>query len=138
MKYYQELQEGLYDPNIFKAFFLAGGPGSGKNICSAPSLAGYRGSMIHVSNKPDACDLYFGARIDQRRLMQIERGSLREKMYTDTRSITKIKFWVPNGRGIVIDYANQSVYAQTDPSLSLNTPSVFLSIYTSHHHTRLD
>jgi len=31
MKYYQELQEGLYDPNIFKAFFLAGGPGSGKS-----------------------------------------------------------------------------------------------------------
>ena len=23
------LEEGLYDPNIFKAFFLAGGPGSG-------------------------------------------------------------------------------------------------------------
>ena len=31
MKYYQELQEGLYDPNIFKAFFLTGGPGSGKS-----------------------------------------------------------------------------------------------------------
>jgi dephospho-CoA kinase len=31
MKYYQELQEGLYDPNIFKAIFLAGGPGSGKS-----------------------------------------------------------------------------------------------------------
>ena len=26
---FQELQEGLQDPNIFKAFFLAGGPGSG-------------------------------------------------------------------------------------------------------------
>ena len=30
MKTFQELQEGVYDPNIFKAFFLAGGPGSGK------------------------------------------------------------------------------------------------------------
>ena len=28
---FQELKEGLYDPNIFKAFFLAGGPGSGKS-----------------------------------------------------------------------------------------------------------
>ena len=27
---YKDLQEGVYDPNIFKAFFLAGGPGSGK------------------------------------------------------------------------------------------------------------
>ena len=31
MKYFYELQEGVYDPNIFKAFFLAGGPGSGKS-----------------------------------------------------------------------------------------------------------
>ena len=28
---YRDLQEGVYDPNIFKAFFLAGGPGSGKS-----------------------------------------------------------------------------------------------------------
>ena len=28
---FQELQEGVYDPNIFKAIFLAGGPGSGKS-----------------------------------------------------------------------------------------------------------
>ena len=31
MKKYHELQEGVYDPNIFKAFFLAGGLGSGKS-----------------------------------------------------------------------------------------------------------
>ena len=32
MKTFHELQEGLQDPNIFKAFFLAGGPGSGKSF----------------------------------------------------------------------------------------------------------
>ena len=31
MKTFHELQEGVYDPNIFKAIFLAGGPGSGKS-----------------------------------------------------------------------------------------------------------
>ena len=31
MKTWNELQEGVYDPNIFNAFFLAGGPGSGKS-----------------------------------------------------------------------------------------------------------
>ena len=31
MKTFTELQEGVYDPNILKAFFLAGGPGSGKS-----------------------------------------------------------------------------------------------------------
>ena len=31
MKTWNELQEGVYDPNIFKAFFHSGGPGSGKS-----------------------------------------------------------------------------------------------------------
>tara|TARA_Y100000389_G_scaffold138492_1_gene136219 strand:+ start:4412 stop:5077 length:666 start_codon:yes stop_codon:yes gene_type:complete len=31
MKTFTKLQEGVYDPNIFKAIFLAGGPGSGKS-----------------------------------------------------------------------------------------------------------
>ena len=30
MKTFQDMQEGVYDPNIFKAIFLAGGPGSVK------------------------------------------------------------------------------------------------------------
>ena len=29
---FKQLVEGVYDPNIFKAFFLAGGPGSGKSF----------------------------------------------------------------------------------------------------------
>ena len=34
------LAEGVYDRNIFKAFFLAGGPGSGKSWVSARTLGG--------------------------------------------------------------------------------------------------
>ena len=40
MKTFQELQEGLYDPNIFKAFFLAGGPGSGKSYVAMKATGG--------------------------------------------------------------------------------------------------
>ena len=40
MKTYIELQEGLQDPNIFKAFFLAGGPGSGKSYVVRYSIGG--------------------------------------------------------------------------------------------------
>jgi len=36
----QILSEGLYDPNIFKAFFLAGGPGSGKSFVARNVFAG--------------------------------------------------------------------------------------------------
>ena len=34
------LVEGLYDPGIFKAFFLAGGPGSGKSFVSKSVFSG--------------------------------------------------------------------------------------------------
>ena len=34
------LEEGLYDPNIFKAFFLAGGPGSGKTFVTRGAFGG--------------------------------------------------------------------------------------------------
>ena len=40
MKTFHKLQEGLYDPNIFKAFFLAGGPGSGKSYVAARATGG--------------------------------------------------------------------------------------------------
>mgnify|MGYP003670379857 CR=1 FL=1 len=34
INFQQYISEGVYDPNIFKAFFLAGGPGSGKSWVS--------------------------------------------------------------------------------------------------------
>lgn len=37
---YAELNEGVYDPGIFKAFFLAGGPGSGKSFVVKKTTGG--------------------------------------------------------------------------------------------------
>ena len=34
------IYEGVYDPGIFKAFFLAGGPGSGKTFVTQTAFAG--------------------------------------------------------------------------------------------------
>ena len=50
MKTFQDLQEGVYDPNIFKAFFLAGGPGSGKSYVVA---RGAGGLGLRVVNSDD-------------------------------------------------------------------------------------
>ena len=36
----QILAEGVYDPGIFKAFFLAGGPGSGKTFVTQSAFSG--------------------------------------------------------------------------------------------------
>ena len=44
---FQELKEGLYDPNIFKAFFLAGGPGSGKTFVTRSAFGGTGLRMIN-------------------------------------------------------------------------------------------
>ena len=43
----RNLNEGLYDPNIFKAFFLAGGPGSGKTFVTKGSFGGTGLRMIN-------------------------------------------------------------------------------------------
>ena len=45
MKTFTDLQEGVYDPNIFKAFFVAGGPGSGKSFVVRKTTGGL-GMMI--------------------------------------------------------------------------------------------
>ena len=45
------LQEGLYDPHIFKAFFLAGGPGSGKTFVT---MSAFSGSGLKVINSDAA------------------------------------------------------------------------------------
>ena len=53
MKTYEEiryLEEGLYDPNIFKVFFLAGGPGSGKTFVTRAAFGGSGLKMINSDN----------------------------------------------------------------------------------------
>ena len=40
MREFYQLLEGVYDPNIFKAFFMAGGPGSGKSYVAGKTTAG--------------------------------------------------------------------------------------------------
>ena len=49
-KFQQYITEGVYDPSIFKAFFLAGGPGSGKSYVSASALSGMGLKVINSDN----------------------------------------------------------------------------------------
>ena len=51
MRTFQDLQEGLQDPNIFKAFFLAGGPGSGKSYVVRKTTGG---TGLRIVNSDDA------------------------------------------------------------------------------------
>jgi len=47
MKTWQELREGVYDPNIFKAIFLAGGPGSGKSYVVKRTTGGFGMKIVN-------------------------------------------------------------------------------------------
>ena len=49
-KFQQYITEGVYDPSIFKAFFLAGGPGSGKSWVSKKALSGMGMKVINSDN----------------------------------------------------------------------------------------
>ena len=45
------INEGVYDPGIFKAFFLAGGPGSGKTFVTQSAFAGTGLKLVNSDNK---------------------------------------------------------------------------------------
>jgi len=45
--YEQFIREGVYDPNIFKAVFMAGGPGSGKSFIAGKTTGGLGLKMIN-------------------------------------------------------------------------------------------
>ena len=55
MKTYNDVREGLSDPNIFRAFFLAGGPGSGKSYVVRKTTGG---TGLQVVNSDDAFERY--------------------------------------------------------------------------------
>ena len=55
MKTFNDLQERLNDPNIFKAFFLAGGPGSGKSFVVRATTGG---TGLQIVNSDDAFERY--------------------------------------------------------------------------------
>ena len=47
---FQDFQEGVYDPNILKAFFLAGGPGSGKSYVVKRTTGGLGMKIVNSDN----------------------------------------------------------------------------------------
>ena len=97
----QELQEGVYDPNIFKAIFLAGGPGSGKSYVAKRTLGG---EGMKVVNSDDAFEKLLkkaglSLRMPKREKEQRDVVRGRAKELTTTRQTNYIE-----GRlGLIID-----------------------------------
>ena len=101
MKTFHDLQEGLQDPNIFKAFFLAGGPGSGKSYVVRKTTGG---TGLRVVNSDDA----FEALLKKANLslkMPAEEEEPRERVGVRAKAVTKQRQanYIDGRIGLIID-----------------------------------
>ena len=104
MKTFEQLTEGVYDPNIFKAFFLAGGPGSGKSYVVRRTTGGLGLKIVNsdiafekLLNDADF-DLDF-------RTMSPEKSLERDKIRSRAKEITSKmqRNFVAGRLGLIID-----------------------------------
>ena len=99
--YEQFIKEGVYDPNIFKAVFLAGGPGSGKSFVAGKAMGGLG---LKIINSDDAFEKYLkkeGLSLKMPESETVPRDIERERAKKVTASK---KFLAIKGRlGIIID-----------------------------------
>ena len=98
---FQDLQEGLNDPNIFKAFFLAGGPGSGKSYVVRKTTGG---TGLKVVNSDDAFEkLLKDANLSLK--MPPEEKAPREVQRKRAKALTKSRRdnYVEGRIGLIID-----------------------------------
>ena len=101
MKTFSHLQEGVNDPNIFKAFCLAGGPGSGKSYVVRKTTGGLG---MRVVNSDDAFEKKLkdaGHSLDTRAMDTQVRDKIRDR----AKEITKAKQtnYIEGRLGLIID-----------------------------------
>ena len=101
MRTFQNLQEGLQDPNIFKACFLAGGPGSGKSYVVRKTTGG---TGLKVVNSDDAFEkLLKDANLSLK--MPPEEEAPRDVVRQRAKAITKARKanYIEGRIGLIID-----------------------------------
>ena len=100
MKTFQDLQEGLQDPNIFKAFFLAGGPGSGKSYVVRSTTGG---TGLRIVNSDDIFEKYLkdaGFDMDMSTAKAEREAEDRDKMRKRAKKLTRTRMGdVTTGKG---------------------------------------
>ena len=129
----QYITEGVYDPNIFKAFFLAGGPGSGKSWVSARTLSGMGLKVINSDDtfaaalKKENMSLNF-AISDPEEVKR--RDEIRAK--AKARTGVQLKLALEGRLGLILDstardYARISNEARLMKNLGYDTYMVFVN-----------
>ena len=101
MKAFYQLLEGVYDPNIFKAFFMAGGPGSGKSYVAGKTTAGLGLKVVNS-------DIVFEKYLKQAKLsfeMPDAQAAKRDERRTAAKEVTQKRKdnYIEGRLGMVID-----------------------------------
>ena len=95
------ITEGVYDPGIFKAYFLAGGPGSGKTFVTANAFAGTGLKLVNS-------DAVFERYLKQAGLsmkMPESEAEIRDEIRARAKAKTsgKLDLYIKGRLGLVID-----------------------------------
>jgi len=101
MKTFQDLQEGVYDPNILKAFFLAGGPGSGKSYVVQRTTGGMGMRIVNSDNEFEKKLKDAGMSLDIRELDPTVRDEIRGRAKKLTAA--KKANYIAGRLGLIID-----------------------------------
>ena len=101
MKRFYELQEGVYDPGIFKAFFLAGGPGSGKSYVTSRITPGLGLKNVNSDTAFEKALKKAGLSLD----MPPEEEELRDVIRIKSKRLTEkqLGLYLKGRLGLVID-----------------------------------
>ena len=134
MKTFQQLLEGIYDPNIFKAVFLAGGPGSGKSYVVSKVVSGLGLKVINSDEPFERYLIKAGLSLKMPDDEQIPRDIERKKA---KRVTSARKGHAIDGRlGIVIDGTGKDYGKITTQAASLK--NIGYDVYMIFVNTSLD
>ena len=108
MKTFQQIQEGVYDPNIFNAIFLAGGPGSGKSYVVRKTTGGLGMKIVNSDDiyekDLEKAGLDIGKPED---IFSDEGQRIRDRSKAKTKA--RQSGWVDGRLGIIIDGTGKDV-----------------------------
>ena len=105
MKYFKELQEGVYDPNIFKAFFLAGGPGSGKSYVVGRTTAMFGMRIVNSDEVFEKMIKNAGMTMKMNTALGKQQEPERDKLRDTAKRVTKLRQanYIEGRLGLIID-----------------------------------
>ena len=95
------IQEGLYDPGIFKAFFLAGGPGSGKTFVTKKITGGLGLKNVNSDTAFEVALKKAGLSLDMPASQEKERDEIRARSKRLTAK--RLDLYIMGRLGLVID-----------------------------------